>query len=89
MEQITVALIGVVGAVIVTLLEKARRENKQDHGFVAAKLDDLKISLISMDEDLAHIEAKIDTHIHDHVTGAIIQEPRILRSKKNGSKKVR
>lgn len=89
MEQITVAFIGVVGAVIVTLLERSRRENKQDHGFVAEKLDDLKISLTSMDEDLAHIEAKIDTHIHDHVTGIIMHEPRILRSKKNGNKKVR
>jgi hypothetical protein len=76
MEQITVALIGFVGAILVTLLEKGRKENKRDHGFVASKLDDLKVSLNSMDEDLAHIEAKIDTHIHDHVTGAIIKEPK-------------
>jgi hypothetical protein len=89
MEQITVAFIGLIGAILVTLLEKGRKENKRDHGFVASKLDDLKISLNSMDEDLAHIEAKIDTHIHDHITGTILHKPRILRSKKSGSKKVK
>jgi hypothetical protein len=51
-EQITVALIGVVGAILVTLLEKSRRENKEDHGYVR--------------EHLTRIEDKIDDHINDH-----------------------
>ena len=39
MEAITVALITVVGAAIVAIVEKGRRENKSDHGVVSEKLD--------------------------------------------------
>jgi Flp pilus assembly protein TadB len=73
MEQITVALIGVVGAVLVTLLEKARRENKEDHGYVRDHLD--------------RIEHKIDTHVRDHVVGRLT-EIKKKREIKSGSKKV-
>jgi Flp pilus assembly protein TadB len=73
MEQITVALIGVVGAVLVTLLEKARRENKEDHGYVRDHLD--------------RIEHKIDTHVRDHVVGRLT-EIKNKKEIKSGSKKV-
>jgi len=73
MEQITVALIGVVGAVLVTLLEKARRENKEDHGYVRDHLD--------------RIEHKIDTHVRDHVVGRLT-EIKKKKEIKSGSKKV-
>ena len=73
MEQVTVALIGLVGAVIVTLLEKSRRENKEDHGYVREHLD--------------RIENKIDTHVRDHIVGRLV-EIKTKKEKKNGSKKV-
>jgi len=73
MEQITVALIGVVGAVLVTLLEKTRRENKEDHGYVRDHLD--------------RIEHKIDTHVRDHVVGRLT-EIKNKKEIKSGSKKV-
>jgi hypothetical protein len=79
MEQITVALIGVVGAVIVTLLEKARRENKEDHGYVR--------------EHLTRIEYKIDDHINDHAVASFdfLKKKTTPKKKetKNGNKKVR
>jgi hypothetical protein len=55
MEAILVALIGIVGAVLVALIEKGRRENKADHGLVVSALD--------------RIEHKIDDHIVDHAKG--------------------
>lgn len=82
MEQITVALIGVVGIVIVALLEKTRKENKDDHG--------------SVKDHLYRIEDKIDGHIGDHAsahviidnmrfkTGEYVKE----RKARSGSKKV-
>jgi len=73
MEQITVALIGVVGAVLVALLEKTRRENKEDHGYVRDHLD--------------RIEHKIDTHVRDHVVGRLT-EIKKKKEIKSGSKKV-
>jgi Flp pilus assembly protein TadB len=72
MEQITVALIGVVGAILVTLLEKTRRENKEDHGYVREHLD--------------RIEHKIDTHVRDHVVGRLT-EIKKKKEAANGSKK--
>lgn len=73
MEQITVALIGLVGAVLVTLLEKTRRENKEDHGYVRDHLD--------------RIEHKIDTHVRDHVVG-VLTEIKNKKEKRSGGKKV-
>ena len=74
MEQITVALIGLVGAVLVTLLEKTRRENKEDHGYVREHLD--------------RIEHKIDTHVRDHVVG-IVTEIKAKKERRNGNQKIR
>lgn len=60
MEQITVALIGVVGVIIVALLEKTRKENKEDHGYVK--------------DHLTRIEDKIDGHIGDHASAHVIMD---------------
>jgi hypothetical protein len=77
MEQITVALIGFVGAILVTLLEKSRRENKEDHGYVR--------------DHLTRIEYKIDDHINDHAVASFDFIKKKTNTKKkeiaNGSKK--
>ena len=62
------AVTGAFG-VLMLLIEKGRRENVRDHGYVSQKLDDLKEDIKDIDEDVSHIEAKLDTHISDHVTG--------------------
>lgn len=72
MEAITVAIITVVGSILVVLIEKGRRENKEDHGYVR--------------EHLERIEHKIDTHVRDHVTG-FIHTPKNIRRKRNGKQK--
>ena len=50
---IAVACIGFVGAVLVALIEKSRRNNERDHAIVCAGID--------------RIENKLDNHIGDHV----------------------
>lgn len=55
MIEIVVALIGSVSIVLVALVEKGRRENKDDHNRVVQSLD--------------RIESKIDGHINDHAKG--------------------
>jgi len=50
---IAVACVGVVGTVLVALIEKSRRNNERDHAIVAAGID--------------RIEEKLDNHIGDHV----------------------
>ena len=52
MEAIIVALIGVVGSVLVVLLEKTRKENREDHNVLATTVN--------------RIEQKLDDHMRDH-----------------------
>lgn len=56
MIEIVVALIGAMSIILVALVEKGRRENKNDHNMVATALN--------------RIEVKIDTHINDHAKGS-------------------
>ena len=55
MIEVVVALIGAVSVILVALVEKGRRENKNDHNLVV--------------ESLSRIETKIDDHINDHAKG--------------------
>ena len=55
MIEIVVALIGSMSIILVALVEKGRRENKDDHNRVVVSLD--------------RIESKIDGHINDHAKG--------------------
>ena len=63
-------------AILMLLIERGRRENVRDHGYVAEKLDalkgdikevqnDLKTDIKDIDSDLAVIEYKLDTHMSD------------------------
>lgn len=55
MIEVVVAIIGAMSLVIVALVEKGRRENKDDHNRVQSAL--------------YRIEDKIDEHIVDHAKG--------------------
>jgi|694.fasta_scaffold19155_20 hypothetical protein len=52
MEAIIVALIGVVGSILVVMLEKTRKENREDHNVLATTVN--------------RIEQKLDDHMRDH-----------------------
>lgn len=69
MESIWAAVVAGSFGLLAILVEKGRRENVRDHGYVRDRLDDLKEDIADIDDDVAHIEAKLDTHIRDHVTG--------------------
>jgi hypothetical protein len=75
MEAITVALITMVGAVVVALVEKGRRENKADHGVVSEKLDiigkNLGRSIDRVEATVVRNETKLDQHIRDHAKGDV------------------
>ena len=51
---------------LMLLIEKGRRENVRDHGFVKDRLDAIKEDIEDLDTDISVMEAKIDTHILDH-----------------------
>ena len=55
MEALTVALISTIGVVLAALIQKGRKENIEDHGFVV--------------DSLERIEDKIDNHVDSHAQG--------------------
>ena len=52
-------------ALLMMLIEKGRRENVRDHGYVAQKLDALKEDIADIDGDIAVFEHKLDAHLND------------------------
>lgn len=60
---IVVALIGF--ATVVYQVKKSREENVRDHGMVMEKLDEVVLEIEYLDEDLAVIDAKLDSHMGD------------------------
>lgn len=73
METVYVAAIGMVSAIIVALIEKGRRENKNDHNIVTDKIEALGKSLgrsiDRVEKGVERTENKIDLHIADHARG--------------------
>lgn len=52
-------------AILMLLIERGRRENTRDHGYVRERLDDLKADIKDVDSDIAIIEHKLDNHMGD------------------------
>lgn len=53
------AVVGLVGSVLVTLIQRSRKENKEDHGIVVEHQRLIYRTVIDLDK-------KIDRHIDDH-----------------------
>jgi hypothetical protein len=64
------AVTGAFG-VLMLLIEKGRRENVRDHGFVKDRLDSIKEDIADIDSDLNVIELKIDGHLSDHASSSL------------------
>jgi len=58
--SIIVALVAGIFSVLVTLIQKTRKENKSDHNMVYNSLQDLK-------DDVRSVGDKIDGHIDWHL----------------------
>jgi hypothetical protein len=53
------AVVGLVGSVLVTLIQRSRKENKDDHALVVEHQRLIYRTVINLDK-------KIDRHIDDH-----------------------
>jgi hypothetical protein len=58
--SIIVALVAGIFSVLVTLIQKTRKENKSDHNMVYSSLQDLK-------DDVRSVGDKLDGHIDWHL----------------------
>lgn len=73
------ALIAAVGAIIVKLLDKFRRENHEDHDRVRQALD-------RVSNTIDRVEGKVDSHIDWHLTGGTGNGRTIRRNQSRGIK---
>lgn len=73
MTEIIIAIIGLVSAISVALVEKGRRENKVDHSNVMREISSvgksLGRSIDRVEQAAIRTEKKLDQHIRDHATG--------------------
>jgi len=60
MEVVYAALVTTLGAILIALLQKLHKENKQDHGAVTEMIKLLHF-------DVTVIDQKLDHHIDDHL----------------------
>ena len=65
MDATWAAVVTVAFGLLMFLIEKSRRENVRDHGYVAQKLDALKEDIADIDGDIAVFEHKLDAHLND------------------------
>jgi len=70
---ITVALIAALGAILASLVQRGRKENKDDHNVVADLLLNVKDDIIHLHHKLDHLDEtvdkvddKIDVHLKSH-----------------------
>jgi hypothetical protein len=66
MDATMAAIVTGAFGILMLMIEKSRRENVRDHGFVKDRLDSLKEDIADIDADIAVVEAKIETHLIDH-----------------------
>lgn len=71
LASIIVALLTTVGGVIVAMIHKFRKENKEDHHVVRETLtmirNDIKEDLSSIQNDVKDVHEKLDNHIDWHL----------------------
>jgi hypothetical protein len=84
-DAVFVAIITGCFGILITLIQKGRKENVRDHGYVVERLEALHEDIHDIDSDLEVIEAKIDGHINDHVVG-VFGEDGSKRKKKKSKK---
>jgi len=74
MEQVVVGLLGMVGVLLVAMVEWSRRANQRDHALVLKMIqqmgDGLGHSIDRVEKSARHTEEELDTHIADHARGA-------------------
>lgn len=78
MEGIVIAVIAAIGAIIVALIEKGRRENKRDHGTVIDRLD-----LISSEirHDIRQVRGDLSSHVNGPAHGGTTKPAKLPRKR--------
>lgn len=77
-DAIIVAIIGLVAAVLVALIEKGRKENKRDHGNVMDRLDLISSEIRS---DIRQVRGEISDHANGPAHGGPAKPAKLPRKR--------
>jgi hypothetical protein len=63
LQSVIMAFALLIASVLTILIEKLRKENKRDHGYVRDRLDDIN-------ENIKKVDTRLDKHIDWHMGGS-------------------
>lgn len=69
-EAVIVAIIAAVGGILVALVQKGRKENRDDHSVVASLISDVKGEILQLHHKIDHVDSqvdKVDDQMQDHM----------------------
>ena len=72
-DAVIVALIGVIGTLCAgipaVLIERARRENNNDHAVVQMRLSRIMNAIKDVSEKVSKVDGRLEGHLKDHSDG--------------------
>lgn len=66
MTGVVIASITTVGAIIVAMIERVRRQNSREHNETGGRIEHLSFTLGKIDGKLDGVADKLDNHLQDH-----------------------
>ena len=77
-DVVLVALIGAFGTIAAglpaVLIERARRENSDDHATVRKKLSELRLGIEKVSTKISSVDGKLEEHLNSHKDGDLDNE---------------
>jgi hypothetical protein len=72
-DAVIVAIIGVIGTVCAgipaVLIERARRENNNDHALVQMRLSKIMNALKDLSDKVGKVDGRLEGHLKEHLDG--------------------
>ena len=87
-DAVIVAIIGVIGTLCAgipaLLIERARRENNNDHALVQMRLSRIMSAIKDLSDKVSKVDGRLEGHLKDHVDGNPLNDAnrRVTRSDK-------
>ena len=87
-DAVIVAIIGVIGTLCAgipaLLIERARRENNNDHALVQMRLSRIMSAIKDLSDKVSKVDGRLEGHLKDHVDGNPFNDAnrRVTRSDK-------
>lgn len=83
MEAIIVAAIAAVGGVVTALVQKSRKENRDDHNVVAGLVSGVKDELFNLHHKIDKVDDQMQDHMMWHYTKSDPkEEQKVTRSRR-------